>query len=268
MSYFTNLILAIMLPSLRISPLLAFVLVVTGTLLLNVMDIQSIGSGLTSFGDLFIFSLVPVKPKRLTNLEKSQFTLSDELKQILVGLILGDLYIEKRCLNACLRFSQGTVHELYLMYLFELFKSYCGAEPKTQMRTAEKISGKLHESKYFNTFALPCFNTFHELFYLNGKKVVPANIEELLTPIGIAHWICDDGSFNKWKRSVILNTQSFTLDDVELLMKVLTNKFNLNCTINKNTKHYVIRISSHSLPILQDLLAPHMPTMMKHKIGL
>ena len=48
-------ILATALPSLRISPLLAFVLVGAGALLFNVMYIQSIGSGLTSFGDLFIF---------------------------------------------------------------------------------------------------------------------------------------------------------------------------------------------------------------------
>ncbi len=96
-------ILATALPSLRISPLLAFVLVGTGTLLFNVMDIQSIGSGLTSFGDLFnnflftqssigleeislllFSSLVPIKPKRLTKTEKESFSLSQELKNILI----------------------------------------------------------------------------------------------------------------------------------------------------------------------------------------
>lgn len=102
------------------------------------------------------------KSSRLTKVEKEAFSLSKELNQIIVGLILGDLYIEKRCLNACLRFSQGFVNELYLMHLFDLFKGYCGAIPKTQMRASDKISGKIHNSIYFNTYALPCFNVLHE----------------------------------------------------------------------------------------------------------
>jgi hypothetical protein len=58
-------ILATALPYLRISSLLAIVrfqksLVGTGALLFSVMYIQSIGSGFTSFGDIFIFSFVPI----------------------------------------------------------------------------------------------------------------------------------------------------------------------------------------------------------------
>jgi hypothetical protein len=33
---------------------------------------------------------------------------------------------------------------------------------------------------------LPCFNEFRELFYIAGKKVIPNNIYELLTPKGLA----------------------------------------------------------------------------------
>jgi hypothetical protein len=46
---------------------------------------------------LMLSSLLPVKPggdltrRRLTNLEKEQIVLTDELKQILVGIILGDV---------------------------------------------------------------------------------------------------------------------------------------------------------------------------------
>ena len=48
------------LPSLRIFYILAIVLQGAGALLFNVMHIQSIGSGLSSFGDLFIFSFFPI----------------------------------------------------------------------------------------------------------------------------------------------------------------------------------------------------------------
>ena len=73
-----------------------------------------------------VSSLVPIKPKWLTDLEKSQFTLSDELKDITIGLLLGDLYAQKQKLgvNTCLAFRQGIVHEDYLNHLYEKFQEF------------------------------------------------------------------------------------------------------------------------------------------------
>jgi hypothetical protein len=120
----------------------------------------------------------------------------------------------------------------------------------------------------FSTFSLPCFNELYELFYVNGKKVIPSNIAELLTPLGLAYWIADDAGFNERYRVVILNTQSFSLEEVNNLIKVLDDKFNLKATINKNKGNFVIRISAESVPVLQVLLKDIMPSPMLHKIGL
>jgi hypothetical protein len=51
-------------------------------------------------------SLVPVKPNRLTRSEREKFFLTPNLKEILVGLLLGDLCIQKQAkvLNARLLF--------------------------------------------------------------------------------------------------------------------------------------------------------------------
>ena len=106
------------------------------------------------------------------------------------------------------------------------------------------------------------------LFYPLGKKEVPLNIAELLTPLSLAFWICDDGDFHKINHSVRLNTQGFTLAEVELLAKTLNDKWNLKCTLNKDKGKFVIRIPKSSLPILQSLLKDIMPPMMLHKIGL
>jgi len=223
---------------------------------------------------LLVSSLIPVKPvdgkpsRRLTNLQKSQFSLSDELRQIIVGLLLGDANAQKQGVNARLRFGQGVVHLEYLMHLYELFKTYCSMEPKFSNSILDKSTRKIHRSIHFNTFSLPCFNPLYEDFYVDGSKVVPQNIGELLTPLGLSYWIADDGGFNKLYRAVVLSTQSFSLEEVKLLVNVLNKKFGLNCTINKKGAHFVIRIPSKSLPLLQALLAPHMPSMMRHKIDL
>nr|QWC53688.1 LAGLIDADG homing endonuclease [Rhizoctonia solani] len=87
-------ILATALFSLRISHLLAIVLLGIGALLYNVMYIQSIGSGLSSFGDLFnnffftkssigleeisllFFSLVPVVFYLINKLNKNRMKIN------------------------------------------------------------------------------------------------------------------------------------------------------------------------------------------------
>ena len=99
MSYFISLILAIVLPSLRISPplnrawlvamgILSIVLLHTASRNL-VYSVNWIGMDI--FSELFIFSLVPIKPKRLTKLEREKISLTPELTENLVGLLLGDL---------------------------------------------------------------------------------------------------------------------------------------------------------------------------------
>jgi hypothetical protein len=70
------------------------------------------------------------KSKKLTKKEQDSFLLPTGLKEILIGLIIGDLNIQKQSVNTRLRFEQGLVHEAYLLHLYDLFKDYCRSEPK------------------------------------------------------------------------------------------------------------------------------------------
>jgi len=75
--------------------------------------------------------------------------------------------------------------------------------------------------------------------------------------------------FCKTSSVVIICTDSFTLEEVKLLINVLNDKWNLECYKTKTSNGgYRIVIPRRSLPILQNLLDPLLPSMMKHKIGL
>jgi ABC-type transport system involved in multi-copper enzyme maturation permease subunit len=217
---------------------------------------------------------IPVKPvvaktRRLTKKEREEFTLSKELTEKSIGMVLGDVNVRKRSTNAQLRFVQSTIHKEYIDELYSQFKSYCTTEPKVTKTLPNKVTGMTYSSIRFNTLSLPCFNELYSLFYLEGRKIVPSNIGELLTPLGLAYWICDDGCFCKSTHRVILCTHSFTKEEVELLAKTLNEKWDLNCVVYKHTSSgYIISIPRKSLPILHNLCGPHMPAMMRHKIGL
>lgn len=113
-----------------------------------------------------------MKRNNITRAERLQFSLPQNLQDILVGLSLGDLCIRKQktSVNVNLQFCQGVLHEKYLMHLFELFSPYCGMAPKTISRAPDKRTGNIYSTLVFQTFALPCFVNLFNLFYLEGKK--------------------------------------------------------------------------------------------------
>nr|QWC53727.1 LAGLIDADG homing endonuclease [Rhizoctonia solani] len=224
------------------------------------------------FSELFIFSLIPIKPdedkpqRRLKRAEQAAFSLSPELTGILVGLFLGDLYVQKRKpqWNPTLKFKQGIINSQYLMHLYGLFQSYCPSAPKVHVGAPNKITGKINSYIAFHSYSLSCFNELYDLFYPNGKKVVPQNIGDLLTPSGLCYWICDDGYWDD--NATFLCTNAFSLEEVNLLVKVLADKFNLKCSILRQKNGYVIRISSYSMPHLHTLVGSIIPPMMQYKV--
>jgi len=231
---------------------------------------QSIEAGTELFNILFLSNMLPIAhSKRLTKIEKEAFWLPEELKQILVGLILGDLNVQKQTKNSNVRlcFKQGLVHKEYLMHLYELFKTYSPALPKTTNPVADKRTGNTYIGMWFNTYSLPCFNIFYDMFYLDGKKIIPLNIGDMFTPLSLAYLVADDGGFCKSTKRIRLSTNSFTLEEVNLLVAILNNRWNLNCAVYNNNGH-VISIPAKSLPVVQTLLSPVMPSVMLHKIGL
>lgn len=256
-------------------------------MLFNVIHIQAFACELNIFSGLVIGELVPIKPvdcdnstdevsskkpKRLTNEQKNKFILSGKETEILFGLYLGDLHGEKssQTANARLKFEQGINHKEYLDHLYELFKSYCTENPpQICNQSPHKITGKSYTSTRFRTYSLPCFTKLHNLFYIDGIKKVPLNIKSMFTEYSLAYLLADDGCFDKTNSIVIICTDSFSFEEVQLLANTLSDKWNLQCyIIKKNNNKYRIHIPRRSLEILQNLLKDIMPPMMRHKIGL
>lgn len=155
--------------------------------------------------------------------------------------------------------------------LFEIFNPFCSSPIKLNSYT-DKRTNKLYSSLYLRTKRLSLFTEYHNLFYFNGIKVVLNNIYDLLTPLGLAHWIMQDGSFHKVSKGIVLCTDSFTKEEVLLLLKVLQEKFNLKCTIqkvpNKSLNKFIIYINAKSISVLQELTKSYFNSSILDKLGL
>lgn len=128
---------------------------------------------------------------------KSHLILSPHLHDIIIGSMLGDITVEKRnekC-NARIHFKQSIINKPYIDHLYSLFQEFCGSPPKIMSKFDNRPNKmKEYSSIKFLTLSLPCFNLYRELFYNSeGVKIIPSNLEELLSERGLAYWIMDDG---------------------------------------------------------------------------
>jgi hypothetical protein len=184
--------------------------------------------------------------------------------------MLGDGHIAKRSLtgNCRLTYRQSNRDDRrpYFFHVFSFFIEFC-----TQLYTplisksGLATSGKPLYAISFSTMALPIFNVVHSLFYIDKTKIAPLNIYELLTPIGLAFWIMDDGS--RQNKGLHLSVYGYDSESVDRLLNVLQNKFNLKCTIHKHTSGPRIYIWEESMDNLRQLVRPFIIESMTYKIG-
>lgn len=205
-----------------------------------------------------------------------KYELSTEQKEALIGIILGDGYLERSKLTHNTRLAIDQAYpekESYVNSLFELFRPMISPDtenPNIFTMKPHKKTGKVYRSIRFRTLVHPCLNEYHDLFYKNKKKVVPANLQELLTARGLAYWIMDDGSKTMHGQTKI-HTESFTKGEVEFLQTVLKAKFKLSTRIEQRDKdkrkdQWIIYIPVTQEVPLKDIVGPYMHQSMLYKI--
>ena len=201
---------------------------------------------------------------------KYDLELNADLMEIIIGLMLGDLFAEKRNPNSNtrLQFKQSIKNKEYIEHLYSIFKDYCNSEPKITTSIDQRPGKKdLNISIKFWTQSLPCFNQFRELFYDElGTKYIPSNLDELITPRSLAYWAMDDGY--KSGKGFYFCTESYTLEDNIKLSQILKNRFNLECGIHKHTNGHRLYVFSSSKDILLELIKPYLIEHFYYKFDL
>lgn len=201
--------------------------------------------------------------------KKSLPALPLNLKEVAIGMILGDACMYKKSNEALIKFEQGYLQKELLFYLFDLFKLYCFMEKPGERLNLRGERAGLIKSYWFKTFSHFSFTEIWNLFYNEfGVKVIKTGlILNHLTPLGLAFWIMCDGSLDKNKKTLILHTQSFTKAENYLLSRELNQKFGFNSkVIEHKDKYWVIRFDIKDASLIHDLIKSHMIASMEYKL--
>ena len=207
--------------------------------------------------------------KSLTNLNTIQWEAS-------IGLMLGDASIQTQNKGKTYRmkFEWSDKSKPYLLHVYNLFDEWVLSNPHKKSRISPKGNPIINWG--FQTISHEAFNPLAKLFLCtknnNGKKgILDSLITTNLTGRGLAYWFMDDGgkldyNKNSKNRSIVLNTQSFTDKEVEIMSKELMAKFNLECEIRSNKSKKVIVISNNLDPLFYSLVSSYIIPEMRYKL--
>lgn len=184
----------------------------------------------------------------------------------MIGTILGDgcLALMPNGKSARLMIEQSISHRDYVDWLYGTFRNWTNSKPRLVDRI---VWGKIYSKYLFQTLSHPKLLEFHELFYEGKIKIIPENIQELLTPLAFTVWFMDDGSKKSNEcNGRLICTHGFTLKEVKLLVEILKNKFQLICKPRYQKDGYEIYISAKSAITLYKLLNQHICDSMRYKL--
>lgn len=219
----------------------------------------------------------------LLNSYKQTLSLTDQQKEIGLGIVLGDanLQTQDQGRSYRLRYEGGNKHKSYVFSIHQDFDEWCLADPSEKKRIHPETKTEITNWE-FQTLSHPDINFFADLFLdQKGKKRVPENIlnHPNFTSRSLAYWIMDDGSkmdhTSNQGKGVEIHTEAFSETEVKSLCQGLQKKYNLKCwpkTKQRKTKqgdvktYHIVAISGESYEQLMSLITPYMHKEMYHKL--
>jgi len=207
--------------------------------------------------------------------------LPEDLSGFLVGSLLGDgslQYSKKDSEGRGTGNVQFAITYKSLLYMQYIISFILPLSLKTEPTPwPNPITGLIPTQYFFRTRSLPVLTLWHSQWYrwdadLNRYiKIIPSNIEDLITELSLAIWIMDDGHASK--NGVTLCTECFTDLEIDLLKSVLESKFKLIVTKQRRVTSTGkvssrLYISSASREQLHSLVLPYFIPSMLYKLNI
>lgn len=181
--------------------------------------------------------------------------LTDQQQAILIGSLLGDGRLECRSLGGTARFRvhHADSHRELVFWKYNYFRELVCSAPWYN-DWLDKRFDQTYRSWFFHTITTDLFRPAWTRFYTLGKKQIPEDIIQDLSPLTMAVWIMDDGCLAG--NSIILNTQSFSSREQDLLLKALDQRYGIQGAINRDRRNFRLRFNLTESRKLSEIARP------------
>lgn len=198
-----------------------------------------------------------VKTHSITN---KALELTTEQEEILRGSLLGDMCLSTTSKLHRISITHGGEQEEYFDHKCNVFKNILGKINKTPRY--DKRTQKYYNRYTVRLLAHPIFEILYNELYINGIKTITKEYLNKLTPRSLAYWFMDDGC-----NSGTLATNCFSKEECELIRDWLYIRYNIETTLQRNNKQYLVYIRTKSRQLFYDLVSPYFIPSMLYKIN-
>lgn len=183
-------------------------------------------------------------------------------ESVLIGTVLGDGGLRYKGRNCRLHIKHAAWQLPLVQFKHEIFQNLVSMKVR---EFKQIVKEKEYSFIEFVSRTNPDFTIFYNIFYRDGKKIVPNNIERLLTePLSLAVWFMDDGSAEY--AGVSFQTHCFSKSEVEMLQHCLERNFRLSTTMRQNKGKWILYVPKRSLARFCDLVKPFMLERFLYKL--
>jgi len=185
---------------------------------------------------------------------------------VLVGTILGDAYIDQYSNDARVAIMHSLKQKEYVNWKYQELKRFVKMSP---------MGSEYYDSRYnkkyfwwrFQTRRFPEFKRVAKLFYEGKRKIIPGNIDKILTnPISLAVWYMDDGGRRMDCHGMFLNTLSYSKTEQIKLQKCLLKNFGINTRIHWITDGFRLYIPKSEARHFCEIISPYIIPSMVYKL--
>lgn len=202
-----------------------------------------------------------------------------ERRSAIIGTVLGDGSLSRNRYrdgsyngNALLKIAHSIKQKSYLEWKRDIFQPMFGY-PLVIQDIYATAKGKRYPVSWLVTRVNTQLTGLYRLMYdpVTGKKRVTEKILNMLDDRAVAIWYMDDGCLSKTVgrgASVILSTNSFTLEENELIRDWIYNRYDVSFNINIHGKSqtYNLRRGISDAHKLLDIIAPYVIESMHYKV--
>jgi LAGLIDADG DNA endonuclease family protein len=192
-------------------------------------------------------------------------TVGSQLREIVIGTLLGDGYFEQNGRYKRLVCGHSLKQHEYITWKFNLLNqlTQCRLNYKTWQDPRNK---RVYCSVQLRSITSPIWNEFYDIFYKNGRRIIPHNLPDIISAQILAIWIMDDGYRRNDCNAMRLNTQAYSYNEHQLIKRSL-EKLGIKSTIHRQASYFVTYIPSSSMDVLRSKVRPYIVPSMEYKLA-
>lgn len=191
--------------------------------------------------------------KRAQDARNQQLTTRQ--RGVVIGSLLGDGYLVATTRGFAFRVNHSVRQKEYVDWKHSELESFTNSSPK-----------QYGKSYYFRTVSHDFFRGLRQVFYNGAQKILPSRVDAWINPLVFSVWLMDDGA--KDKGQLRLNTQSFSRQENERLIRVLKAKLGIVANLNRDKDRFRLRVQAVSMPRVRRITVPHIIPSMQYKLSL